>query len=146
MKILIFLLIFVVSFGTLFISNSNALVGPSAPQSDPSLPEISLQLEYRDSNGALVGYLEPSIFYLRNLGMIHEMLDAQEDKTIITKDGKNFEKIEFEYFNYNTESPSQMAGYSVGWDGYGVLWARFDGILSGNGDSVLAHWKMLRPI
>jgi len=146
MKILIFLLIFVLSFGTLFISNSNALVGPAAPRSDPSLPEISVQIVYRDSNGMLVGYVEPSIFYLRNIGLIHELLDSEEDKTIITKDGTNFEKIEFEILTYNPEAPAQKAGYSVGWAGYGVLWAAYDGILSGDNDSLVAHWKVLRTI
>lgn len=134
------------SFGTLFISNSNALVGPAAPNSDPSLPEISLQIVYRDSNGMLVGYMEPSRYYLKNIGLIHDLLDSKEDKTIITKDGTNFEKIEFEYLDYNTETPAQKAGYSVGWAGYSVLWAAYDGILSGDDDSVATHWKILRTI
>lgn len=146
MKFLIIFLIAVASVSTLLISNADALVGPSAPRSDPSLPEISVQLEYRDSNGYLVAYIEPSIFYLRNIPLIHEMLDSKENIQVFTKDGVQYERIQFVQVTYATASGEQKAGYSVGWDGYGVLWARYNGILSGDGDTLTAHWVLVRPI
>ncbi len=146
MKFLIILLIVVASVGTFFISSSDALLGPVAPRSDPSLPEISFQLEYRDSNGMLVAYIEPSIFYLRNIPLIHDMLDSKENKVVFTRDGRQYEKVEFEIVTHSSVSGDQKAGYSVGWDGYGVLWARYNGILSGDGDTVTAHWTIVRPI
>lgn len=146
MRFLIILLIVVASVGTFFISSSDALIAPAAPRYDPSLPEISLQLEYRDSNGMLVAYIEPSIFYLRNIPLIHDMLDSKENKTVFTKDGQQYEKVEFEIVTRSTASGEQKAGYSVGWGGYGVLWARYNGILSGDGDTLTAYWKIVRPI
>ena len=146
MKFLIIFLIAAVSVGTLVVSNADALLGPVAPRSDPSLPEISLQLEYRDSNGYLVAYIEPSIFYLRNIPLIHEMLDSKENVEVFTKDGIQYEKIQWQIVTHSTASGEQKAGYSVGWGGYGVLWARYNGILSGEGDTLTAHWTIVRPI
>ena len=51
------LFVFFTFLGTFFIANSNALIGATAPQEYPSLPEISLQLQLRNSSGMLVAYL-----------------------------------------------------------------------------------------
>jgi len=51
------LFVFFTFLGTFFIANSNALIGAAAPQEHPSLPEISLQLQLRNSSGMLVAYL-----------------------------------------------------------------------------------------
>ena len=79
MRIHIFLLVFVVGF---------ALVGESygqtdvAPQEDPSLPEVSLQLQLRNSDGQLVTYIEPTTMYISNIKWVHEFLDTKENKII----------------------------------------------------------------
>ncbi len=80
MKILLIILIFVMSLGIFFLTESNALGGPSAPREDPSLPHISLQLTLRNSDGMLVTYNEPQVFWLRNVDFIHQFLDEQEKK------------------------------------------------------------------
>lgn len=147
MKIKIFFLIFIISFAYFFPVNSHALVGPSSPQKDPSLPEIQIQIVTRDSNGMLVGYLEPSIFYLNNIFLIHDYLDNHSDKkTLITKDGKNFEKFEWEEDNYITSSGHQQTAYALGWEGFSVLQSRNDGQISGAGDVVTAFWHIIRTI
>ncbi len=64
MKIPIILLVLAVFFGSFFITDSNAILGPGAPQEDPSLPEISIQIQIRNSDGVLVAYTEPTIYYL----------------------------------------------------------------------------------
>ena len=80
-------------FGTFFIVNSNALIGPSAPMEDPSIPELSLQMIVRNSDGVLVTYIEPTNFYLSNMYLIHKFLDEKENKSIITIDGKSYEQL-----------------------------------------------------
>ena len=145
MKIPIILLIFAVSLGTFFINDSNALVGPPAPREDPSLPEISVQIQVRNSDGVLVNYIEPSIFYLNNVYLIHQYLDAQENKKIIIIDGKSYEQIQFE-FKYTERSTGQRASYSLYQDGFGVLTTRFNGFLGEPGDTQILSWKIVRTI
>ena len=147
MKIKVFIIIFAISFVYFFPVNSYALVGPSSPQHDPSLPEIRLQIVTRDSNGMLVGYIEPSIFYLNNIYLIHDYLDNHpEKKTLITKDGKNYEKFEWQEDNYITDSDNQQSAYALGWKGFSVLQSRQDGQISGAGDIVTAFWHIIRTV
>ncbi len=146
MKILIIFLIFGFSLGTFFIADSAALIGPAAPQEDPSLPLISVQLVLRNSDGMLVEYREPTIFYLRNVNMIHGFLDVQENKTIIEKDGKSYEQIEFEFQHYESTSGKQRASYSLWWEDFAVLNIKFDGYISEAGDILTVSWKIIRTI
>ena len=145
MKIPIILLIFVMFFGTFFIDDSNALIGPSAPREDPSIPEVRLQIVIRNSEGMLVNYIEPSIFYFTNVYLLHQHLNEKEDKTIITIDGKNYEQIKFEY-HYIDRADGQRASYSLWEDGFSVLTSRFNGYLSEPGDTMDAIWTITRTI
>jgi len=145
MKILLIFLIFVVFLGAFFIADSNAYIGPSAPREDPSFKEISLQLQIRNSDGVLVAYMEPTNFFLRNVNMIHEFLDAQEDKTIIVIDGKNYEQIEFE-FKHKVNSGGQKASYVVGWEGLGVLVSEYNVFIADPDDTMTVSWKIIRII
>ena len=144
MRILLIFLFLFMFLGTFFLANSNALIGPAAPQEDPSLPEIRLQLQLRNSDGMLVAYIEPTTFYLTNVYLIHEFLDAQEDKTIIIKDGKSYEQIEFEYKHYSLTGGEQHATYLFGWKGFNPLVTRFNGYISETDDSLTATWKITR--
>lgn len=132
--------------GTFFLVNSNAITGPAAPREDPSLPEISLQIQIRNSEGTLVAYIEPSIFFLRSIYMIHQSLDAQEKKTIIIKDAKSYEQIEIEFKHYESTSGMQKSSYALYWKGTDVLVTRFDGYISKAGDTATASWKIIRTI
>ncbi len=95
MKTSIVLLIFVLFIGTFFLIDSEARTHQPAPREDSSLPQVSLQLQLRNSEGPLVTYLEPTVMYITNIAMVHEYLDNIENKTIIEKDGENFELIKF---------------------------------------------------
>ena len=147
MKILLIILIFFMSLGIFFLTESNALVGPSAPPEDPSLPEISLQLTLRNSDGILVTYIEPQNFWLRNVNLIHQFLDEQENKTIIFIDGKKYEQIEFEFEHYSTTRGGQQSTYILGLEGFGgILNAEFNGYISEVGDTLTASWKIIRTL
>lgn len=132
--------------GTLFLVDSNALIGPVAPIEDPSLPEITLQLQVRNSDGVLVAYMEPTVFYLRSVYHIHKLLDAQENKTIIFKDGKTYEKIEFEYEHFYSTGGEQISAYFLGWEGGIPLVSYYNGYLSDAGDTLIASWKIIRTV
>ena len=144
MKIPIILLIFVMVFGTVFYANSNAILGPAAPMSDPSLPQILVQIEIRNSDGVLVNYIEPTVFYITNLYLVHKYLDERESNIIII-DGKNYEQFELE-FNYVDRTRSQKASISLWQDGHGVLTTRYDGFIGNPGDLQTVTWKITRAI
>ncbi len=146
MKTLIVLLIFVLFIGAFFLIDSEALIGPSSPRSDPSIPEISVQFVVRNSDGMLVDYREPTMIYLNNVYLLHQFLDAQEKKTIINKDGNSYEQIEFDYQHISRNSGLQMASYSLSWEGFSVLTIKFDGYISEIGDTFEISWKILRTV
>ena len=131
-------------FGTFFLANSYA--GKiSASLEDQSLPKMNLQMVVRNSEGVLVTYIEPSIFYLSNVYMIHQNLDGQENKNIITKDGKNYEQFKFGYTHYDRED-GQRSSYSLWEQGIDVLTSRFNGFLSEPGDTQTTMWTITRTI
>jgi len=131
--------------GTFFIVNSNAYLGIPAPREDPSLKEISLQIEVRNSDGVLFAYMEPTVFWLRSVNMIHELLDAEENKTIIIIDGKSYEQIKFERIDYFYDI-GQKSTYVLGWNNLGILNAEFNGFISEPGDIMTTSWKIIRII
>ena len=145
MKIPIILLIFVMCFGTFFYAYSNAILGPAAPTSDPSLKEITVQIQVRNSDGVLVTYIEPTNFYLSNMYLIHKYLDEKENKSTVIIDGKSYEQFEFE-FNHVDRSRSQKASYSLWQDGFGVLTTRYNGFIGEPGDLQKISWKIIRAI
>ena len=144
MKILLGFLIIVIFFVIDEIDESFA-EKHIAIQEHPSLPEISLQLSLRNSEGQLVTYLEPTTKYLRNVYLIHEFLDTKENKTTIVKDGETFEIIEYTQKAkfYKTK---QIATYGMVYKNIFVLLFRHDGYLTSPGDTLDISWKITRTI
>jgi len=142
MRVLIFLLIFVVGF---------TIVGESygqreaAPQEDPSLYEISLQLQLRNSEGQLITYIEPTTRYIINLKMTHEYLDTKENKKIIEKDGETFEVIEYEQI-FRFSETKQIATLGMVYKDTFVFLFRHDAYITSPGDTLDASWKIVRTI
>jgi hypothetical protein len=141
MRIHLFLLVFVVGF---------ALVGNSygqtdeAPQEDPSLPEVSLQLQLRNSDGQLVTYIEPTTMYILNIKLVHEFLDTKENK-IVEKDGEMFEVIQYKQ-TFRLDDTAQYATYGMSYKGDFPLLFRHDAYLSAPGDTLDVFWKIVRTI
>jgi len=146
MKILLIILIFVMALGIFFTADSNALIGPVAPREHPSLPYISLQIIVHNSDGVLVTYNEPQVFWLRNVIFIHQLLDEQEKKTIIYIDGKKHEQIEFEYKQIFRDGGNQISMWTLWWEGYGILNAEINGYITEVGDTMTASWKIIRTV
>ena len=142
MKIHLFLLVFVVGFT--LIGNSYGQTG-SAPNEDPSLPEVSLQLQLRNSDGQLVTYIEPTTMYILNIKMVHEFLDTKENKKIIEKEGEMFEVIQYEQ-SFRFYDTAQYATYGMSYKGDFPLLFRHDGYLTSPGDTLDVSWKIVRTI
>jgi len=134
------------SLGIFFVADSSALKGPAAPREHPSLPHIYLQIVVYNSDGMLVTYNEPQVFWLRNIQLIHLFLDEQEKKTIIYIDGKKHEQIEFEYKHNYRSGGNQISMYVLGSKGIGLINAEMNGYISEVGDTLTAKWKIIRPV
>ena len=141
MRIHIFLLVFVV--GVAIVGESYAQTDVS-PQEDPSLPEVSLQLQLRNSDGQLVTYIEPTTMYISNIKMVHEFLDTKENK-IIEKDGETFEVIQYKQ-TFRFDDTAQYATYGMWYKGDFPLLFRHDGYLTAPGDTLDVFWKITRTI
>jgi len=140
MKFLIFSII------TLFLLNVG-FVGLAQGQTldrYPSLEEVSLQIQVRDSAGLLVAYYEPTQIYPGNIAISHEFLDEKENKSTIQKNGKNFEMIKWQVSGtyFSTQLHTSFHIIHNGEVGLSVF---HDGFLSEPGDTVTASWKVVRP-
>jgi len=142
MKIEIFVLFFVVGFALIDNSFGQGVV---YPQEDPSLLEVSLQLQLRNSDGQLVTYIEPTTMYISNIKMVHEFLDTKENKKIIEKDGETFEVIQYEQ-TFRFDKTAQYATYGMSYNGDFPLLFRHDGYLTSPGDILDVFWKITRTI
>ena len=144
MRIQIFLLVFVFIFGFTLIDNSYGQQD-TAPREDPSLPQVSLQLQLRNSEGQLVTYLEPTVMYITNIAMVHEFLDTIEDKKIIEKNGEKFELIQYDSKSFFSTT-KQIASYGMVYKETHVLIFRHDGYIASPGDTLDISWKIIRTI
>jgi len=116
-----------------------------AASEHPSLPEVSLQLQLRNSEGQLITYIEPTTMYIINIFWVHQFLDTIENKTIIEKDGQMVELIQYEQ-TARFSKVGQYATYGMVDKGNYVITFRHDGYLSSPGDTLDVSWKIIRTI
>jgi len=117
----------------------------AAPQEDPSLYEVSLQMQLRDADGYLITYLEPTTMYILNIQRVHEFLDTKEGKKIIEIEGRMYEQIEYEQ-TFRFHETKQIATLGMWYlDGFPLLF-RTDGYLTSPGDTLDVSWKIVRTI
>jgi len=135
---------FVFLFGIIFVSDSYGIIITREHQ---TLPEVSLQLILRNSDGQLVTYVEPTNMYIVNISDTHVFLDQLEDseRKNIIKDGKNLEIIKFVETGTFSDS-GHYASYGIVFDDYQPLLFRHDGYLTHPGDVFTASWKIIRTI
>jgi len=144
MRIQIFLFTFVLILGFTLVNDSYGQ-RPEAPREHPSLPEVSLQLQLRNSEGQLITYIEPTTMLIINIFMVHEFLDTIENKTIIEKDGQMFELIQYES-TASFDTTKQIATFGMVYKGTFPLLFRHDGYLTSPGDTLYVSWKIIRTI
>jgi len=106
---------------------------------DPSLVEVTIQIQLRDSEGRLVAYYEPTQTWV-NPETVHEYLDTKENKSIILKDGKNLEVIKWEASRSYRGNELKTA---FGGSGFSAF---FNGFLPEPGDTTTESWKVVRPL
>ena len=112
---------------------------------DPSLVEISLQIQVRDSDGLLVAYYEHTRISVVDSKLTHEYLDNKENKSIISKDGRNLEVITWEQLQVHRGFGLHTA---FGFFKYSdlALIVYSDGYLTEPGDISFNFWKVVRPV
>jgi len=116
-------------------------------RSHPSLIEVSLQIQVRDSEGGLVAYFEPNLMYIENIEKLHARLDAIENKEKILINGVEHELIKFHQFGYHTEkNRNQIASFNLFYQDESVLAYRHDGYLIDPGDYWITDWKIIRTL
>ena len=136
MKFLISSLIILFSLSVGFVGITHGI-----PWDDPSLLEVSLQVQLRDSEGRLLAYYEPTRIWV-DPKVIHEYMDKQENKSIILKDGKKYEVFELE--QTLTYRGNQLATGFVLSQSDRVQNAYSDAFLSEPGDVAFQSWKIVR--
>ena len=140
MKFLIISLI-ILSFSVGFVGVTQGAI----LKDDPSFVEITLQIQLRDSDGQLVAYYEPTRIWVVDSKLTHEYLDTKENKSIISKDGRNLEVIMWE------QSESYRGGdYETAFgfykDGDLAIIDFSDGFLAEPGDTSSQFWTVVRPV
>jgi hypothetical protein len=136
----------VLLLGTIFIGTSYGQAFVPYPTSDPSIPEISMQVVARNSEGQLIAYFEPTLWYIDNLSGLHKFLDTKV-KSSLNKDGKQLEQFQFKqtyYFNENNRG--QITSEPLYFNNHEVLSPRHDGIVMKPGDTIVVYWKILRVV
>jgi len=106
---------------------------------EPSLVDVSVQIQLRDSDGQLVAYYETPRIWV-NPETVHEYLDTKENKSIILKDGKNLEVIKWEASKSYRGNELKMA--------FGNIWlSTFSGgFIPEPGDTSTESWYVVRPL
>ena len=134
MKFLIisFIILFTLSVG--FVGVTQGILW-----NDPSIVEVSIQIQLRDSEGRLVAYYEPTQTWVKP-ELVHEYLDTKENKSIILKDGKNLEVIKWE------ASKSYRGNELKTAYGGGSLSTFSGGFIPEPGDTSTESWKVVRPL
>jgi len=133
LKILVISLIILFSLSVGFVDVTQGIFW----KDDPSLVEVTIQIQLRDSEGRLVAYYEPTQIWV-NSKLVHDFLDTKENKSIILKDGKNLEVIKWE------RSTSYRGNELKTGFGGGSLSTFSNGFLPEPGDTSTESWKVVR--
>jgi len=136
MKFLIISLIILFSLSIGFVGVTQ---GEIKLKDEPSLVEVTVQIQLRDSEGRLVAYYEPTRTWVES-ELVHGVLDTKENKSIILKDGKNLEVIKWEQSKSFRGNELKMAY------GHVAIATYSDGFISEPGDTFTESWKVVRPL
>ena len=142
MKFLTISLIILLSLSVSFVGIAH---GGVLIKNDPSFEEAFLQIQLRDSDGLLVAYYEPTRIWVEDSKLTHEYLDTKENKSIISKDGRNLEVITWEQSeSYRGGELETAFGFFK--DGDLAVIDFVDAFLAEPGDTSSQFWKVVRPV
>ena len=110
---------------------------------------VIVQIQIRDSNENLVGYIETDRITVNDLeflsGILDELSENPKNTKIITIDGKKYEVIvEEHHARYSADFLLSMSNITTN-DDKKVVYANYDGSPIGKGDLVITTWTMIRP-
>ena len=109
---------------------------------------IIIQIQVRNSDNSLVGYIETDRITVTNLSQLFDILDdmsANPDntKTVFVDDKKYQVMTGVGDSKYAADTVASMSFVTN--DGESVVFANHDGIPIRAGDSVISTWTMVRP-
>ena len=109
---------------------------------------VFIQIQIRDSDNSLVGYIETDRITVTNLSQLFDILDdmsANPDntKTVFVDDKKYQVMTGVGDAKYAADTVASMSFVTN--DGESVVFANHDGIPIRAGDSVTSTWTMVRP-
>tara|TARA_B110000438_G_scaffold174444_1_gene166680 strand:- start:441 stop:851 length:411 start_codon:yes stop_codon:yes gene_type:complete len=109
---------------------------------------IIIQMQIRDSNGHLVGYIETDRTTVENLHELSLILDDMsthiENTKIMTIDDKKYQVIVVED-NATHLFDDFLSISHITNNGKSIAYVNYDGFQIRTGDSVLTTWTMIRP-
>ena len=109
---------------------------------------IIIQMQIRDSNGHLVGYIETDRTTVQNLHELSLILDDMsthiENTKIKTIDEKKYQVIVVED-NATHLFEDFLSISHITNNGKSIAYVNYDGFQIRTGDSVLTTWTMIRP-
>ena len=109
---------------------------------------IIVQLQIRDSNESLVGYIETDRTTVENLHELSLILDDMsthiENTKIMTIDDKKYQVIVVED-NATHLFDDFLSISHITNNGKSIAYVNYDGFQIRTGDSVLTTWTMIRP-
>lgn len=144
------------------LSNKKVMVhrlSPTAPY-DTSRYTLFSQIEIRDKDNNLISYMEPRIVEVPDPDRLDQVLDTWSagkfnqsgtiltiEKSIIQKNGKNFERIDFQNVaTYDDANPVMVSktGYTI--DGDWIIYDYHDGYQLEYGDKEVLKFVIIRPV
>ena len=109
---------------------------------------VIVQIQIRDSNENLIGYIETDRITVENLDELSEILDKMSENPknlkIITIDVTEYQVITG-IGNAEFVSDKLVSRSAITNDGKSILYANYDGFSVSPGDFVITTWTMIRP-
>lgn len=113
---------------------------------------VFVQIEIRNQDGQLIGYLEPGKIIIPDLNLLNSILDVDREsiqKSIVTINGKNYEMIKT-VVSKNHESDTVISKTLVsvreGDRSADLVIVDHDGYPVTKGDLVKTTWIFIRPV
>ena len=143
-------IILTILFGLIAIGVTSYSYGQyTVVDSDTVLPEVMLQLELRNASGGLVTYIEATQIIAIYPNELNSFLDKINYKEFLIKDGKAFEKIQWQGRTEKFEKQHAFSQFNL-WDTsfdepLALLTVRHHSYQTQPDDTITVYWTIIRP-